>query len=222
LFTAVTLIVPCAAPANDPLPWYAENLGLNLGSLTATAPVDSSSHVHFGYTYLEVGAMQFDPDGVSKDVDSYYARASLSLLDFLHIFGEYQRQDLDISSTSTDQFALGAGVHFSVLHNLDLLGEASWLYQDATSDVSTYDDNTNGYELFAGARWMALPWHDGGLELNGGVGYIDLDSRLASDDTTEFWQAGLRLHFLRSFSIGALYEQQGDDDGVAANLRFTF
>jgi hypothetical protein len=102
---------------------------------------------------------------------------------------------------------------------LDVLGEAAWLYSDLSSDLSTLDDTTDGFEGKAGVRWMPLVWGGGGCELNGNLVYVDLENRLASEDDATGWEAGVQVHFLRLFSVGAMYSILEDDDRVSANVR---
>ena len=185
---------------------------------------DAPKQDTFSYTFIEVGASSLNPDDTSvtnDNVDSYYLRASLGLGMF-YLFGSYEDQSLDFQNTSTDLYRLGAGLHFGLTPKLDLVGEAAWLYSDMSSDISALDDTTDGFEGRAGARWMPLDWSGGGLELDGNLIYVDLENRLASDDTGTGWEAGARLHFLRLFSVGAMYSIVDSDDVVSINARLSF
>jgi hypothetical protein len=214
------MLASSTALLNETQPWLEPALGANLSPLALQAPDDPSGSP-FSYTFVEVGARQLDVDQVDVDVDSYYARGSLALLDFVHVFAEYENQEFDVDDTDSDLITLGAGVHFNVIQNLDLVGEAGWLYSDATSDLSALDDTTTGYTIFGGARWMAMPWDGGGLELNGGIGYVDLKNRLASEDKAAAWEVGARMHFLGALSIGATYEVLEEDDALVGSVRFS-
>jgi hypothetical protein len=188
------------------------------------AAADSSKAANFSYTYVEIGATSLNPDDTSltnDNVDTYYIRGSLGLGMF-HIFAAYENQSLDYQDTSGDLYRLGAGLHVEVGPKLDLVGEAAWLYSDLSSDLSTLDDTTDGFEGKVGARWMPLPWDGGGLELDGNFLYVDLDNRLASDDIGSGWEAGAQLHFLQMFSVGAMYSIVDSDDKVAINARMSF
>jgi hypothetical protein len=176
----------------------------------------------FSYTYVEVGAAKYDVDQINEKSDIYYGRASIAFLGFLYAFGEYQNQSNDFQNTDSDLIELGGGVHFNVMPTLDLFGEVGWLYNDVSSDLASLDDTNQGYEAFGGARLMALPWDGGGLELNGGIGYVDLNNRLASDDAATEWEVGARVHFLKMLSVGATYAILKDDDYVTANFRVSF
>ena len=184
--------------------------------------VQDHTKAPFSYTYVEVGAAKFDVDQIDETSDIYYGRASIAFLDFLYAFGEYQNQSNDFQNTDSDLIELGGGVHFNVMPTLDLFAEVGWLYSDVSSDLAQLDDTTEGYEALGGLRLMALPWSGGGLEVNGGVGYVDLNNRLASDDAATEWEVGARLHFFNMLSVGATYAVLGDDDYATANVRVSF
>ncbi len=183
-------------------------------------PAESHTEAHangtpFSYTYLELGITQFDVDDVDDEADTYYARGSVGLFDFLYAFGQYENQDFDIEDGDRDLITVGAGAHFGILHNLDLIAEIGWLFTD-----SDFDDDS-GIVASGGARWMALPWTNGGLELNGEIGYYGIDN-FGSDDKPVYWEVGARFHFLTAFSVGAAYQKIEDDDQLIGNVRFSF
>ena len=204
------------APSTEPLPTAAEPIAFS------PVPVVAEGENLLSYTYVELGAARFDVDDFDDEVDIYYLRGSLGLFELFYVFGEYQNQELDFEDTRTDQIQLGVGAHFGASPKLDLYAEVGWLYSDIESDLDDLDESDNGYEVMVGARWMVLPWDRGGLELNGGVGYIDLDNRLASDETASQWEIGARAHFLQFLSVGLTYSMLEDDDQVLGGVRFSF
>ena len=175
----------------------------------------------FSYTFVEVGATKLDVDSANDEADVYYLRGSLALGVF-HVVASYANQDIDFQNTSADVLTLGAGAHFSLSPQLDLTGDVSWIYNDVSSDISSYDGSDSGFIVRAGPRWMPLDWDGGGLELNGEALYVDIDNRIASDPEAWGWGAGARLHFLRLFSVGLNYSILEDDDEVSVNARVSF
>lgn len=181
------------------------------------------------YTFLEAGYFSTDLDGFDDATDAVQARLSIGLFDFLYVFGEYTAESLDavqnansLGEIDNDAIALGAGAHFALGSNLDLVGEAAWLYNDLQSDqLSNLDDTNNGWTAFAGARWLALPWSGGGLELNGGVRWTD-QVTLLTDDEVNSWEAGARVHLLSALSVGARYIVHEDDSTWGVNVRLSF
>jgi hypothetical protein len=173
----------------------------------------------FSYTFVEIGATRFDVDEIDDEADIYSLRGSLGLFDFLYLFAGYENQATDFEDTDTDVIRLGAGLHFNVIRSLDLIGDIAWLYSDMSSDLDELDDTTDGFEIHAGGRWLPLDWDGGGLEIHGGLIYVDLENRIASDDEATGFDLGAKLHFLRMLSVGAVYTMLEDDDSIGVNAR---
>ncbi len=217
LSTTTAAEIPAAPAPPVPSPEYVASMPLAAPSL-----VEGGSS-GFSYTYLEAGFTTYDVEDLNDaNVDTYYARGSLGLFHFLYGFASYENSSLDFQNTDTNQVTVGAGAHFDPLDSLSLYGEAGWIYNKVSSDDHSLEGEKGGYRLGGGVRWMALPWSGGGLELDGELGYIDLENQIASDDKPTYWNAGARVHFLGHFSVGAAYERLDVDDRLMANLRFSF
>jgi len=175
----------------------------------------------FSYTYIELGYGTTDVDDFDEESDTLYGRASLGLFDILYVFLDYQNSSTDFQDTDTDLFGLGAGVHLDISERFHALGEASWLSADVSSDLANLDDSNDGWQAFAGGRYLLLPVNDGGLELNGGFRWIDIKG-LYSDDETGCWEAGARYHFGRLISLGAKYQFLEDDGFWGVDARVSF
>jgi hypothetical protein len=175
----------------------------------------------FSYTYVELGLGKYDIDDFDEDSDTLYGRASLGLFNFLYVFLDYSNQSTDFEDTDTDMFGLGVGGHFDVSNRLNLVGEASWLSADVSSDLPNLDDKNDGWMAFAGARYMALPIGNGGLEVNGGFRWIDVKG-VFSDDEIGAWEAGARYHFNHLLSAGAKYQFLEDDGFWGIDARVSF
>lgn len=222
--TALSLphVLPATAPSTarfDPARFVA-----------AQTPLDTDRRADLlSYTYIEAGYFSTNLDGFDDATDAVQARVSIGLFDFLYVFGEYTAESLDavqnassLGDVDNDAVALGAGAHLELAPSFDLVGEAAWLYNDLQSDqLSNLDDTHNGWTAFAGARWLAVPWSGGGLELNGGVRWTD-QVTLLTDDEVNAWEAGARVHILSALSLGARYIVQEDDSTWGVNLRLSF
>jgi len=210
LLTTALALAPNLSPSLDASP-------LSAFLATPESHNEARDGANLSYSYVELGAAQYDVDNIDEEADVYYGRASVSLLEFLHVFGEYANQSFDIPSgdVDTDLITVGAGAHFTVMPRLSLYGEIGWLFTD-----SDFDDDS-GYVIDGGARFMALPWDGGGLEINGEVGQYGLDN-YGSDDDPIYFEVGARVHFLNAFSIGAAYQMIEDDSQVLGNVRFSF
>jgi hypothetical protein len=180
------------------------------------APILGDRSGLLSYTYVELGYQTADIDALGEDADGLIGRGSLGLLGFLHVFVDYRNASTDITDTSSDTWALGVGGHFGFTETLDGVGEVSWLY----SDTDGFDSDS-GWAAFAGARWICLPWDGGGIEVNGGFRWIDIEN-VFSDDSNGAWEAGARLHFLKFLSVGLGYAFVEDDSQWKVDARFSF
>lgn len=224
-----------ALPSTASTPPESESVGLDFemarwsAARAASAAPAPASDVEwdFGYTFVELGASFLDPDfaGVdADDVDTYYGKASLGLFDFLYVFGAYENQDFEFNNTDSTNhlFRLGAGGHVTIMDGLDVQGDVAWLYSRLDSDLSQLDDDHHGYEIRAGGRWMPIEFPSGGIELNGGVTWRNLDDQIAADDHLVGWDAGARVHFLELLSVGASFQMMEGDQAFLVNARVTF
>lgn len=225
LFTILALSAASGAeaPSADSLSLL-NDLAQPAAALTSVQDTAESAKepADFSYTYIEIGANQYDADEIDDEADIYYGKASLGLFKFLYIFGAYENQSTDFENTDTDVIRLGAGAHFSVMKRLDLVGDIAWVWADMSSDLAELDDTTDGVDVHLGARWMPLVWDRGGLEVHGGGVYMNRDTTFASDDELTGWELGGKLHFLKMFSVGAMYTMLEDDDMVGVNARVSF
>jgi hypothetical protein len=175
----------------------------------------------FSYTYAQAGYTVTDLDELDDDAKGFAARGSLNLLHFFNLFVDYERQTTDFDDASADMYGLGVGAHLGLIPRLDFLAEVSWLYDKIDSDTIFDSDSDTGWMGYGGVRFMALPWEGGGLELDGGFRFIDIDS-LLSDGTVSAWEVGARVHVLKLLSIGAAYTFLEDDHRIGVNVRVSF
>ena len=176
-----------------------------------------------GYSYVEAGFTTYDVNDFNSDnVDNYYGKLSWSLLKLFYVFGQYDNSSTNFQNTDTNQVTIGAGAHFDPLSKLSLYGQLGYIYNDVSSDDTSLDGSESGYRVDGGARWLVLPWSGGGVEVDGGVGYIDLKNQLASSEHPMVYDLGARVHFINYLSVGLMYERIDVDDRFIANVRFTF
>jgi hypothetical protein len=187
----------------------------------AAAASEESGGFDFSYTYVQLGFGYYDIHDFDDDSQTLYGRASLGLLDSFYDFLDYQNQSTDFQNTDTDLFGLGAGVHIDVSNRLNLLGEASWLTADVSSNLSNLDDNNDGWSAYAGGRFLALPVGNGGLEVNGGFRWIDIKG-VFSDEEIGAWELGARYHFNKLLSLGGTYKFLEQDGFWGVDARVSF
>lgn len=230
--TAATLALMSASPAaiepastaqptiSEP-PAFAAALA---GAPARPTRESASQDYQLSYTFVEVSYFSTDIDAIDENTDGYGARGSLGLFEFLYVFLDYAREDVDFGNdeATADSFGLGVGAHLDLTPKLHAVGEVSWVYDDLSSDtVAELDESDDGFTAFAGARWLVLPWERGGLELNGGFRWIDRKA-LLSEEETAAWEVGARLHFVNHLSVGLGYQFLEDDARYSAGLRFSF
>jgi hypothetical protein len=178
----------------------------------------------FSYSYIEIGATELNvEDGMLDDeAETYFAEGSLELFEFLNIFLGYENQSFDVDNADTDIWTLGAGVHFSVLPQLDLTADLAWLLNSLDSD--NFDEDTDAFQGRIGARWMLMHRESFGLEAFGRVVGISRDDieGLTDDETLVGFDVGLRVHFLDHFSIAGEYSDLEDNDQLGLSARFSF
>lgn len=193
-------------------------------SLLLTPRADDDADV-FSYSYIEVGATRYEVDYLDDEADTYYGEVSLELFKFLNIFLGYENQSFDFDNLDSDIWSLGAGVHFSVAPKLDLTADLAWLVNSLDGD--TIDDDTDSFQLRAGARWMLLHSAALGLEVFGrgvalsqdeNIDDIDVDA----DNTLLGFDVGVRAHIVGRFSIAVEYSDLEDSDQVGLSARFSF
>lgn len=207
-------------PPRDPV---AELLNIEPKPIVARPFFLGGEGADLGYSYVEAGFTTYDVhDFNNENVDTYYGKLSWSLLKLFYVFGSYENSSTNFQNTDTNQVEIGAGAHFDPLSKISLFGEIGWRYNSVSSDSSGLDGDESGYRVGGGVRWMALPWSGGGLELDGGLGYIDLKNQLASSDTPMYYDLGARVHFISFLSVGLTYERIDVDDRLIGNVRFTF
>ena len=221
MLLSTVALLSLASPIPPETPLFESYSAVPFTPSFAEPPPADDEGFDFSYTFVQLGFGFYDIDDFDDESQTLYGRASLGLFDFLFVFLDYQNQSTDFEDTDTDMWGLGAGAHIDITNRLDLVGEASWLTADVTSDLDDIDDDNDGWQAFAGARYLALPVGNGGLEVNGGFRWIDIKG-VFSDDETEAWEAGARYHFGPLISVGANYKFIGDDGFWGADARVSF
>jgi hypothetical protein len=217
--TTLALLAPVAEQPNAAAPAFSFTAPEMAALYVAPAADDGA--FHFSYTYIQLGYSVTSLDTIDDDAKGLTGRASLGLFDIAYVFLDYANKTTDFENSDSDNYGLGAGVHFAVRPNLDLVGEAAWISNDISSDLSTLNNSNDGWTAMAGARFLPVPWDGGGLELNGGFRWIDVKG-LLSDEQTGAWEVGARVHFLKMLSVGASYSflEQDRQWGIDARVSF--
>lgn len=180
-----------------------------------------SDETSFSYTYAEAGYSVTHLDALDHNAQAVYLNGSFAFLRFFHVIAGLERQETSFDNARLHQFDVGGGVQLPIIDQLDVVGELAYVYNEIDSDRVFNNDTNDGWMAYAGARFMVLPWSNGGLEVNAGFRYTVIDS-LLSDRETAAWEFGARAHFLTHMSVGAKYAFMDDDRMAAVDFRFSF
>jgi hypothetical protein len=213
--TEVAALPPAPAPPALPsIPW---------DPAPRRRAADSEGY-EFRYGYLEAGYVSTDLDGLGESTDGYRIRGSSTFLGLAYLFSEYVHESVDTSGgdIDSDSLSFGLGAHVGIAPTVDLVGEASWVYDSLDSSVPGYDGSQGGWTALIGSRAMLLPWETGGLEFDAGVQWIDRGRALLTDTETIAFVFSTRAHFLERFSVAADYQWIGDDGRGSLSARFSF
>ena len=193
--------------------------GLALAVSLAMGPATTAHAEGIDYTYVELGYVTTDLDGIGTDLDGFVLRGSFEVTDNWFLYARYLDQGVSVGGVDFDakQYGLGGGYAWSFADNMDLYGRIG--YTEVELDASgggfggvSVDDD--GYELGVGIR--ARPTEL--LELEGAVNYVDLSD--AGDDTS--FGVAARWFITDVFALGVEGEFADDAEtyGVALRLQF--
>jgi hypothetical protein len=193
-------------------------LGLVAVSL-AMGPYIAAQAEGISYTYVELGYVTTDLDGVDKDLDGFVLRGSFEVAENWFLDARYLDQGVKVGGVDFDakQYAIGGGYAWSFADNMDLYGRIG--YTEVELDVSGggfggvgVDDD--GYEVGVGIRARPMDL----LELEGAVNYVDLSD--AGDDTS--FGVAARWFITDVFALGVEGDFADDADSYGVGFRLQF
>jgi hypothetical protein len=193
---------------------------LSLVAVTLSlGPVLAADAEGISYSYLDLGYVTTDLDGVDKDLDGFVLRGSLEFADNWFLYARYLDQGVSTAGVDFDmqQYAVGGGYAWSFAENMDLYGKFG--YTEAELDISGrglggagVDDD--GYELAAGIRARPMEL----VELEGAINYVDLSD--SGDDTSLGIAA--RWFITEAVALGVEGEFADDADTYGIGFRWQF
>ena len=193
-------------------------LALAAASL-AMGPFVAAQAEGISYTFVELGYLTTDLDGISKDLDGFVLRGSFEVADDWFLYARYLDQSVSVAGVDFDaqQYAVGGGYAWSFADNMDLYGRIG--YTEVELDTSGggfggvgVDDD--GYELGVGIRARPID----PLELEGAINYVDLSD--AGDDTS--FGVAARWFITDMFALGLEGEFADDADTYGIGFRLQF
>lgn len=176
----------------------------------------AASAEQLSYRYVDVAHFpkaEIDGHNLDADGDGIQLRGSLPVYQNIFVTAEFQSLSLD-GGFDTTRFLLGAGAHWPLGNNLDLIARGGVV----SSKVETRfgDDDDTG--LFAGVRLRGFVAPK--IELEGGVEHVAVDVAGSSSDTYLIGEG--RYNFTSQFSAGLLITLGGDTSVFGAQGRFNF
>ena len=176
------------------------------------AALPLASHAEdMSYSFVDLGYVETDIDGVGPTADGFALRGSVGFAERYFAFAEYA--DQSVAGINVEQTAVGLGGHYGLADNLDLVGRAAWVQGKASGFGQSFDDD--GYLVSAGLRAQVGDY----VELEGSVIYTDFGGSGGEDTSVA---VGGRYHFNKTFAVGAEYQHSNDASTILAGVRLSF
>ena len=183
---------------------------MTAGAMLAALPLASHADP-MSYSFVDLGYVETDIDGISSNADGFALRGSAGFAEHYFAFAEYSSQSL--AGFDLDVTTVGLGGHYGLSDNLDLVGRAGWLNVDASGGGGA-SASEDGYLVSAGLRGKL----GDKIELDGSVIYSDLGGGNGDDTAVA---VGGRYFFTDNFAVGAEYQQGNDSSTILAGVRFS-
>jgi hypothetical protein len=156
------------------------------------------------YTYAEASYVWLDSDALNEKIDGWELLGSFELPMNFFLQGSARKQSGDTDLTT---YKLGAGWHFGLVGRLDAYGILSYQHLEADGPGGNSNDDAAAGEL--GLRFSLLR----NLELNTRGQWADVGDRDVS------YGLGARFYMTERFSVGANWDEAGNDTLITAGVR---
>jgi len=134
-------------------------------TLLAALPFAASAADGISYTYVEGGYTATNTD--AGDADGWAIKGSGAVAPNFHIFGEFDKQEIENTNFDVDHYRVGVGYNRDITANTDLLTRVAYEKYDAGQGI-----DFDGYSVEAGVRSALAPNFEGYAL----AGYEDGDS----------------------------------------------
>lgn len=101
------------------------------------------------YNYVEAGYIHTNGDGDAK-ADGFAVNGSVALTPNVHLFGGWNKQDIDKTPIDVDHLRFGVGYNHGISPNADLVARAAF----ERYDISHGGGKVDGYSVEVGTRGM--------------------------------------------------------------------
>jgi hypothetical protein len=189
-----------------------------LAALAMLAPLSGQAQ-SFGYSFVDFAVIpEADVDSGDFDIDGdgFQLRGSLAVHENFFALVEISSLEFDSRNVDVDlkRWAIGAGGHWPINSNLDLVARAGIVRYDV--DVGRRDDDDIGFLLGGRARARLAR----GFELEGGVDLSTAEVDGFEDEITLVLEG--RYHFNNMFSVGGLVSIGDDLTQIGIYGRYNF
>ncbi|GAB3746821.1 OmpO family porin [Lysobacter olei] len=134
-------------------------------TLLAALPFAASAADGVSYNYVEGGYTATNTD--AGDADGWAIKGSGAVAPNFHIFGEFDKQEIENTNFDVDHYRVGVGYNRDITANTDLLTRVAYEKYDAGQGI-----DFDGYSVEAGVRSALAPNFEGYAL----AGYEDGDS----------------------------------------------
>ncbi len=184
----------------------------SLGILLLVAATPAVADISYNYIDLGVQRIELDVPGADVDGDGFVIGGSFEIAEDWFVQAGFGTADLDFG-IDLDQTVLGLGYKSSISETNDVFATVNYIRAEVSATgLGSADDD--GFGISVGVRGMLTE----NFELNGSIGYIDLDE---SGDSTSVTAGGL-YNFTETFAVG--FNIDVDEDIVSYGIlgRFYF
>jgi len=159
----------------------------SLGILLLVAATPAVADISYNYIDLGVQRIELDVPGADVDGDGFAIGGSFEIADDWFVQAGFGTADFDFG-VDFDQTVLGLGYKSSISQTNDVFATVSYV----RAELGPFDND--GFGISVGVRAMLTE----NFELNGSIGYVDLDE---SGDGTSVAAGGL-YNFSETFALG--------------------
>ncbi|MDJ0712285.1 MAG: porin [Woeseiaceae bacterium] len=164
----------------------------SLGILLLVAATPAMADISYNYIDLGYQRIELDGGGFDVDGDGFAIGGSFEIAEDWFVAAGYGTADFDFG-VDLDQTAIGLGYKSEISPTSDVFATVSYVRAEVSATgFGSADDS--GFGISVGVRAMMSD----NFELNGSIGYVDLDD---FGDGTSFNAAGL-YSFNESFALG--------------------
>lgn len=164
------------------------------------------------FHYLETAVVEADVDVPGPDLegDGYRFEYAVDVRERAHLFGSYERFDIDDVDGDSTRKLFGVGAHFRPAQKLSVFGRVA--YTDVALDLGAGNVGDDGVSVTGGVRYL-LP---GGWEVRGSAEYVSLDD--GGSDT----YARVGADFFVTDAVALAFDLEDRDQTSMATLALRF